>query len=245
MAIFNLAVVYRKNGETQKAIQGFKEVLRRDPHYVNAMTNLGQIYFEENQPEQGMPYYRMAIERYQQMLQSSTTIDAIVSIHDSLSGVYFGQGKLEEARKEILEILRLKPNHPDANFNLAQIYERQGRIQEAADAYQEEIRQNPENFKAYNDLALLLRKEGQFGLAVPLLQKVVSIQPDQFGPHYLLAETLMQSGGSLEAARASAERAVALNPGFKRGYLLLSEIYSRLGMRKEAEQAHRAGLQRG
>jgi len=186
-----------------------------------------------------MPYYQQAIRRYQQMLQSSGTVDAIASIHDSLSGVYFGQGKLEEAQKEIQEIIRLKPSHPDAHYNLAQIYEKRGMKKEAAEAYQQEIESNPDNFKAYNDLALLLRQEGQHERAIPLLQKAVRIQPDIFGPHYLLAESLLQTGGDLQTARTNAEKAVSLNPGFRRGYLLLAEIYSKLGMTKEAEQARR------
>jgi len=240
IAIYNLAQVYRKSGETEKAIEGFKEVLRRDPHYVNAMVNLGQIYTESNQPEVAAPYYAKAMERYRQMLNSSSTVEAIVSIHDSLSGLYFGQGKIDEAEKEIREILRLSPKHPEAHYNMAQVHEKKAELRKATEEYQKEIQYNPTNFKAYNDLALLLRQTGNFLDSVPVLQDAVRIQPENFGACFLLADSLVQSGGDLQQARTLAEKAVSLNPQFRRGYVLLADIYSKLGMSREAAAANRA-----
>ncbi len=240
IAIYNLAQVYRKSGDIDRAIDGFKEVLRRDPHYVNAMVNLGQIYSERNQLDIARPYYENAMERYRQMLNSSSTVEAIVSIHDSLSGLYFGQGKIDEAEKEIREILRLNPKHPEAHYNLAQVYEKRGELRMAAEEYQKEIEANPSNFKAYNDLALLLRGTGNFRDAVSLLREAVRLQPENFGVCYLLADSLTQSGGDLQQARELAEKAVRLNPQFRRGYTLLAEIYSKLGMSREAAAASQA-----
>lgn len=240
IAIFNLALAYRKSGQVDKSMEGFREVLRRDPHYVNAMVNLAQIYTERNEPEKALPYYQQAIGRYNEMLKSSSTVDAIVSIRDSLSGALFSQGKISEAEEQVREIIKLKPNYPDAHYNMGQIYEARGMPADAAREYQQEIQYNPTNFKAYNDYALLLRQQGQFGPSVSVLEQAVRIQPESFASHYLLADSLMQANGNIQEARANAEQAVSLNPSFRKGFILLVDIYSRLGMSKEASQARSA-----
>jgi arylsulfatase A-like enzyme/Tfp pilus assembly protein PilF len=229
IALFNLALVYSKSGQPQKAIEGFKEVLRKDPHYLKAMVNLAQTYIAQNQPEEAMVYYRQAIDRYKEMLKSSTTVDSIVSIHEALSGVYFGQGKIDEAEAEIKEIIRLKPGHSDAHYNLAQIYEKRGALKQAVEEYNEEIRYNPSNFKAYNDLALLLRQTDHQAEAVPVLQRAVQLNPSNFGVCFMLADSLLQTGGNLQEARQFAERAVQMNPSFQRAHDLLAEINRRIG----------------
>ncbi len=43
----DLGVAYFRGGETEKAIAQFKGVLKRDPDNVNAVYNLGQVYFQE------------------------------------------------------------------------------------------------------------------------------------------------------------------------------------------------------
>lgn len=228
-AIYNLALAYRKSGQIDKALDGFQEVLRRDPFYVYAMQHLAEIYVEKKQPEKAAEYYRKAIERYQAMMKSSSTTEAQVSIHDTLSGVYFSQGNLDAAEHELVELLKLKPDRPDAHYNLAQIYEQRGRTAEAAQEYREEIRYNPSNFKAYNDLAVLMVDARQYDQAVPVLRDAIRIQPDNFAAYYMLAESLLESGGDLQEALAMAEKSVQLNPQFPRGKTLVSEIKRRSG----------------
>lgn len=226
-AIFNLALVFRKTGESDKAMEGFKEVLRQDPHYVYAMVNLAELYAEKKDAEKASEYYHQAIARYEEMLQSSTTVDAIVSIHDTMSGVYFSEGKLDEAQREIEALVKLQPGRPDAHYNLAQIYEKRGDAQKAEEEYRNEIRYNPSNVKAYNDLAVLLWESKQYDRAVPALQELLKLQPDSFAGCYMLADSLLQTGGDLQQARELAERAAQINPQFRRATDLLAEIKRR------------------
>jgi arylsulfatase A-like enzyme/Tfp pilus assembly protein PilF len=227
-AVFNLALVFRKTGDSGKAMEGFKEVLRQDPHYVYAMVNLAELYAERKDPEKASEYYHRAIRRYEEMLQSSTTVDAIASIHDTMSGVYFSEGKLDDAQREIEALVRLQPGRPDAHYNLAQIYETRGEAQKAEEEYRNEIRYNPTNMKAYNDLAVLLWESKQFDRAVPALQDLLKLQPDSFAGCYMLADSMLQTGGDLQQARSLAERAVQINPQFRRAAELLAEIKRRL-----------------
>ena len=43
----DLGVSYYKKGEIENAITEFKSVLKRDPDHVNAIYNLGQVYYHE------------------------------------------------------------------------------------------------------------------------------------------------------------------------------------------------------
>jgi transcriptional regulator with PAS, ATPase and Fis domain len=43
----DMGVAFFRGGETEKAIEQFKGVLKRDPDNVNAVYNLGQVYFHE------------------------------------------------------------------------------------------------------------------------------------------------------------------------------------------------------
>src|SRR5262249_27864930 len=152
--------------------------------------------------------------------------------HDTLSGVYFSEGNIDAAEKEIREVIRLSPGHPDAHYNLAQVYEHRNEPQKALEEYQAEIRYNPTNNKAYNDLSVLLIGEKQYSAAVPVLRELIRIQPDNFAGCYMLAESLMQTGGDPQEALMLARRSVQINPQFQRGYALIEEIQRQTGVSK-------------
>ena len=229
IALYDLAVVYRNMGQPQKAIDGFKEVLRRDPNYVKAAVNLGQVFLENHQAQEAELYFKKAIHRYEEMMKSSKTVEALVSIHDALLNVYFSQGQWPEAEKAIQEILRLKPDQLDAHFNLAQIYEKTGRLEQAYNEYRSEIQIHPDNFRAYVDFAILLRAQNRYQEAVAILEKAVPLQPSHYGAKFLLADSIVESGGNLQHARTMAQQALELNPQNPRAKQLLNAINSRIG----------------
>ena len=59
---YALALEYNGLGETDKAIATLRELLKRDPKYVAAYHQLGQLYSKINKTREAKRYYRKGIE---------------------------------------------------------------------------------------------------------------------------------------------------------------------------------------
>ncbi|HTR80719.1 MAG TPA: tetratricopeptide repeat protein [Bacteroidota bacterium] len=59
---YALALEYNSLGETDKAIDELQELIRRDPNYIAAYRQLGQLYAKMNKTREAKKYYRKGIE---------------------------------------------------------------------------------------------------------------------------------------------------------------------------------------
>ncbi|WP_299411227.1 tetratricopeptide repeat protein [Acaryochloris sp. IP29b_bin.148] len=120
----------------------------------------------------------------------------LLGIHSALPGfaetanvngvVHYQNGKLDSARKDFNRAIALKPDFPEAHFNLARVYEDLQQMEEAKAEYQLVVTQkelvdcNAANAKhcddlmiwlqAHNNLAELDILDEEYGEAAPLLQ---------------------------------------------------------------------------
>src|SRR5262249_32968901 len=58
---YNLALVYRRKGQADMAIQAYREALRVNPQMADAHYNLGNVYMEKNQPSMAATHYKQAL----------------------------------------------------------------------------------------------------------------------------------------------------------------------------------------
>lgn len=120
----------------------------------------------------------------------------LAGIHSALPGfaetanqngeVHYNNGKLDSARKDFNRAIALKPDFPEAHFNLARVYEDLQQVEEAKAQYQLVVTQkelvncnaaNAEHcndlmiwLQAHNNLAELDIVDEDYGKAAPLLQ---------------------------------------------------------------------------
>ena len=59
---YALALEYNGMGESENAIAALKELIQKDPKYVAAYQQLGQIFYKLNKTREAKRYYRKGIE---------------------------------------------------------------------------------------------------------------------------------------------------------------------------------------
>ena len=59
---YALALEYNGLGQTEKAIATLRDLVQRDPKYVAAYQQLGQLYAKMNKTREAKRYYRRGIE---------------------------------------------------------------------------------------------------------------------------------------------------------------------------------------
>jgi tetratricopeptide (TPR) repeat protein len=134
----NLGVAYAQKGQTNKAEEELKKVLKFNPRSALVHYNLGNIYTDKG-------IYYDAIEEYKKAIQINPEF---ASAHCNLGAAYVCKGLLDEAIKQLKEAIELNPGDWKAHFNLIIIYSRKGLHDEAKEEYQKAIEINPEIAKS-------------------------------------------------------------------------------------------------
>lgn len=63
-ALWDRSYVYKKEGETDKALQGFKQILKLVPHHLKVINEVVQIYRKKGETKEAIALYEAAIEHH-------------------------------------------------------------------------------------------------------------------------------------------------------------------------------------
>jgi tetratricopeptide (TPR) repeat protein len=118
---------YAEQGEYDKAMTEYKDVLRLDENNALAHNNLGVIYKRKG-------LYISAVEEFQAALE---TIPNYYKAYNNLANVYFEREYYDEAAKYYEKCLKVNPGFAEAHWNLALCYEAEGEIGRAIKHYNE------------------------------------------------------------------------------------------------------------
>lgn len=131
--------------------------------------------------------------------------------HDLLGVALNQQGRSEEALREHLESLRLKPAAAIPQNNAGVALQHLGRFDEAITRHQEAIRLKPRYPEAFYNLGTALERRGRFEEAVTNYLQAITLRPTYADAHFNLG-TLQLRLGRWEDARQQFERTLALAP---------------------------------
>ncbi len=93
------------------AIENYKEILRRDPNNLQALINIGNLYFDTGQD-------RLAIEQYRRALSLDPRN---VNVRTDMAICYRRTGDPDKAIDELKKGISIDPKHPQARYNLGVI----------------------------------------------------------------------------------------------------------------------------
>lgn len=188
--------------------------LPADP-YTQALLNALQTF--RSQPAQALAQARALAQKYP---------DKVAPLNLAAASL-MAMGREAEAKAELEKVLRLKPDDPSANHNLALIEVRRGNVIRARDLLRTVVRQQPDNESAVLLLADLERRTGEARRARPLLEAAYGQNPRALGVRVSLAREYLQSGEVskvLELTRELDDGAVRAQPALLevRGRALLA-----------------------
>ncbi|MBN3040794.1 MAG: tetratricopeptide repeat protein [Candidatus Omnitrophica bacterium] len=93
-----------------------------------------------------------------------------------LGDAYDGLGRYEQAKKAYLDSISLKPDYPEANYNLAILYANRLRDKEKAIEYfKHTIQADPLSAKAYHNLGIIYKSLADYDQSIDYFKKAIDI----------------------------------------------------------------------
>ena len=133
------------------------------------------------------------------------------------------EGRLVEAEKLYLEILRIQPANLVANNNLGVLLYTLDRLNEAEASYKKAIELKPDYVAAHKNLGVTLQDLGRLNEAEASYKKAIELKPDYVEAYYNLG-TVLRMLGRLNEAITSYKKAIELKPDYVEAKHLLAAL---------------------
>jgi tetratricopeptide (TPR) repeat protein len=216
----DLAAIYYRIGELQKARAELAQVLKQDAKDAQALTLLGNVEFTQGnfreaaehlkaalavQPEFETAYtLGMAYLRLQKVAETRVLFDELQNsmgstpqLHVVFGRAYRATGYLNEAISEFKKAIELNPRYSRAHYYLGYTYLLQGgreRFPLARPLFEQELEVNPHDYFSVFYLGVIDLSNGDFPSAEKYLKSAARLQPDSPDPLRYLGETYFKSG---------------------------------------------------
>jgi tetratricopeptide (TPR) repeat protein len=189
-------------------------------HFLNlhadqpaGQVQLGNFWFARNQPEQAIACFQLAVK----WDTNSAPIRHDLAV--ALSAV----GRPREALEQLEAACRLEPREAEYRYKLGLAWNELGDLDRTISALEEATRLAPRHARALYNLGLAYNSRGQADRALEVLARAESAAPDDPRIPYAQATIFVQVGRR-PAARAAAERALRIQPGFSEASELLRQL---------------------
>ena len=189
-----LGAAYGENGESDKAIETLRSVIKSHPDLAEAHFNLAVVYARK-----GTVGYATAIAEYQKTLQLNPRDD---DARFSLAKVLTNLGKFNQAIPYLRGYIQHRPQDAQGYRLLGSAYADSGQLAQASEVLERAEKLDPRNYDVRYDLGMVLAKLGRTDRAIEQFEAAKRIDPDRAEAHYQLAMVLRKQG---ETARAKEE----------------------------------------
>jgi tetratricopeptide (TPR) repeat protein len=223
----SVAEKFIEDGQVDKAIGEYKEILKINPANFDTYQKLGELFSQTGDQKEALNYYRKIVD------------------------VYFKNRLYKKALPIYQKILELQPDSIVTREKIAEIYEREENESEAKREYlnlaeyywsQHDIEktdyfaQKAIDFKSieahyFKGVTLLEKKD--YAEAKKELEMLLKFKANHTAALFSLAEINMETGQVDEAIK-TLEKAAKADPDNTDGFLLLGEVLTKKGMKKEA-----------
>ncbi len=177
------AIKYQQAGQFQKAEYICHQILRDNPHHIDALHLLSLMAIQ-------MGNYTVAAE----MINKAIASDPQNPISYSNLGVILSTlGNQEDAVKAYQQALRLRPDYAEAWNNLGTALRTSGKLESAIDSYRQALQYKPDYAEAWNNLGNALKSLGRLESAIDSYRKAIQYKADYVEAHCMLARTKLHN----------------------------------------------------
>jgi predicted O-linked N-acetylglucosamine transferase (SPINDLY family) len=201
-ALFLSAEIAAKMGESDRAMETYRQVLHLQPDHVPAHYKRGNLLKDRQQMEAALASY-----------------DEAIALDPGYAHAFLNRGFVLErlnqwdaALASYDQAISIDPGDALAHFNRAVVLRVLGRQEEALASYTQAIAVKPDYFEAYCNRGFLLTEMERWDEALASHDKCIEINPG-FGPAHCGRGTVLQQRKDWDAALASYDRAIDINPG--------------------------------
>ena len=244
---------HEKKGEILEAQELYKEVLDAFPNNKKAklmLANLDKSFQNGNVKKppsniinQLLALYNqghlsLVIEHCQRFIGQFP--DAFI-IWNILGAANKGLGRVEEASKAFMKVVKLNPTYADGYNNLGVTLQEQGKFEGALVAYKKAISIKPNYAEAYNNLGNTLLEQGEPAGAISSYKKAISIDSNYAEANYNMGFAL-SSINKPEEAIVAYNNAISMKPNYSEAYCNLGNAYKEIGKLNEAIDFYRNAI---
>jgi tetratricopeptide (TPR) repeat protein len=201
MAHYNLGIALHDRGETDHAMDHYREAIALRPHYAEAHYNLARLLAEKGEFNDAVNHYKAAL--------AINPTDA--EAHNNLGATLFEGGLLDDAIAHYQQALSIRSDYPEASCNLANALLSKGDTDGAIAHYIACVAVLPNQADAQYNLASALLRKGRIDEAIAHYQKVLELVPENADAHVNLGSAFL-SKGRVEDAIAEYRDALRLAP---------------------------------
>jgi tetratricopeptide (TPR) repeat protein len=220
----NLGNILQARGNLDDSMAHYRKALEIEPAHAAAHINLGNVLQALGQFEGAIAHYRQAVP----------LAPGNAALYNNLAGAILGaRGDLNEAAACFERVAALKPDYPEAHYNLGNILSAQGKLDEAVACYQRALTLSPDRPDFHNQLGNALRDQGKLEAAAERCERALALMPNYAEAHYNLGNVFGDQG-KLEEALGCYERALALRPDYAEAHTNLIITLRDLGRNHDA-----------
>ena len=180
----NIGNVYRRNGQTAKAIEQYQAALAIEPYAGKLRTELGKPSSLERNTAQIRSNLGSAYRALGNLPEALNQFTAALEHDDQNPQVHLGlaitrqqMGNFSEAESHFKQAIELQPNLAVAYLNLGALYVNSGQIEAGITQYELATDQNPQFPQAHYNLGIALRKMQRNREAKEAFEKAVALEP--------------------------------------------------------------------
>ena len=221
-AIMQMANLWERHGDADKAMEYFRKVLEKDPKRADVYKGMGWFYMNKQE-------YAQAIEHWQKALEIDPNIP---EVHKNIALALMGQNKQHQAIEELEKEIKISPDFSLSYFLLGQIYLDQQEYEKAGENYKKAIEIQPDYTNAYYGLFNLSARLHQQDKAKEYMAEFKKLKADEMkvlkqqneavndlidmqkgaAETYLLAGRMYEAAKNSQKAEELFKRAMALDP---------------------------------
>ena len=227
-------VAHSKN--RAQIIRDATKKLSRDPHNIQALTALGELYFSERLWDKALPLYNDLAN----LAANHPEIEApIAYLRYGICCLH--QKKPQEAMTSLITAYKLDSHSFDVNFYLGKACFESGDFEKAIPCFKKAYTINPEATGVTGPLGAALYKAKKYKEALPVLRKALDENPQNKEALFSMADSMQETGMGTKALKVFMH--LRPDPVYgPKASLTAGIIHARMGQNEEAVQDYEIGL---
>ena len=197
--------------------------IEKEPNFVEAYNNRGNVYSELNQLETAIKDYNKAIE-----------------LNPNNAGAYYNRGNAHrnlnqyaKAIEDYSKAIEKNPNFAIAYGNRGVTYRRSNQYEKAFEDFEKAIALNPNDAVAYNNRGFAYAESNQPERAIGDCNKAIELNPN-YAEAYNNRGIAYSKLNQHEKAKEDYDKAIELNPNWADAYGNRGRTYKEIGNYKES-----------
>ncbi len=177
---YNKAVEEHTKGNIDSAIDLYNEVILKNKNFYLARFNLAKAYADKSKYNESINLLVSLLSDLKKVPQESFDKKTILIVANTLASVYYQTGYYDDAKRQLVAIVRQDPAYHQAYYNMGLINEKQKDLKLAQESFLKVIELKPDMPEAYYHLGVLSQifntKEDK-KRAVIYFEKVIQLAP--------------------------------------------------------------------